>query len=308
MSKCLYCYQGLNGEEVDFHERCSLQFFRTKQPPRLEYTLDNMAELAKEVVARHIAVPGVQPKLSMAMSGQEDPRLTIVGELGGNYIFKPPYEAFPEMPANEHVTMRFAETFGLQTVSSSLIRLKSGELAYLTKRVDRGAQQEKSHMLDMFQITEAFNKYRSSMEKVGKALGMYSDQPLLDQLYLFELTVFSFLSGNNDMHLKNFSMLETEMGWALAPAYDLLNVTILLPEDTEELALTIEGKKSRFTKAHFERFGAGLGLNEKQIRGVFRRFEKNKGKAMEWLERSFLSEGAKEAYREVLEKRYERLR
>ena len=111
------------------------------------------------------------------------------------------------MPENEHVTMRIAEeAFAMRTVPSSLIRLASGELAYITKRIDRTSDGEKIHMLDMFQILEAFDKYKSSMERVGKAITAYSSSTLLDQSYFFELTLFSYLTGNNDMHLKNFSM------------------------------------------------------------------------------------------------------
>jgi len=231
-------------------------------------------------------------------------RLTVVGALGGNYIFKPPTEHYPEMPQNEHVTMRIAEAFGINTVQSSLIRLQSGELSYITKRIDRTEKGEKIHMIDMFQILEAFDKYKSSMEKIGKALGDYSDDTLLDKLYFFELSVFSFLTGNNDMHLKNFSMIDKGTKWTLAPAYDLLNVNLANPTDNEELALPIEGKKKRLKKEHFERFGKGLGLNTKQIEGVFKRFTKNKALAFEWIDNSFLSIAYKERYKEILEKKY----
>src|SRR5690606_23813195 len=205
-----------------------------------------------------------------------DFRLTVVGALGGNYIFKPPSADYPEMPQNEHVTMRIAEYFGIQTVPSSLIRLKSGELSYITKRIDRTEDGQKIHMLDMFQITEAFDKYKSSMEKVGKAIHNHSKNTVLDKLFLFELTLFSFLTGNNDMHLKNFSMVQSSSGWLLAPAYDLLNVAIVNPEDKEELALTLEGKKSKLKRNHFESFGKNLVLTNKQIQGVFSRFYEKK--------------------------------
>jgi serine/threonine-protein kinase HipA len=213
--KCLYCYQPVDGKG-EFHEKCNKKFFGSAEPPILTYSVNEMAELAKQVVERSVAVPGVQPKLSMSMikerSGSPESRLTVVGALGGNYIFKPPSEFFSEMPENEHVTMRIAEACGINVVESSLIRLKSGELSYITKRIDRTAKGEKIHMIDMFQITEAFDKYKSSMEKVGKAVSEYSANTVLDLLYLFELTLFSFLTGNNDMHLKNFSMIKTGSG------------------------------------------------------------------------------------------------
>lgn len=308
--RCLYCYKSLDADSVgDFHESCSMTFFDVKQQPLFEHSLTQMAELAKNVVERSVAVPGVQPKLSLSIVNDtiqdgNKGRLTVVGALGGNYIFKPPSNQFAEMPENEHLTMRIAESFGIQTVKSSLIRLQSGELSYITKRIDRTDTGEKIHMLDMFQITEAFDKYKSSMEKIGKALNDYSDNTLLDKLKFFELAIFSFITGNNDMHLKNFSMIHLANTWTLAPAYDLLNVAIVNPEDTEELALTIEGKKKKLKWEHFERLGRNLELNDKQINGVIKRFQKNKPKAIKWIDNSFLSSDYKQKYKTLLEERY----
>lgn len=308
--RCLYCYETVE-DKLDFHEKCSMEFFGTPTPPKIKYSLDQMDELAKHVVERSVAVPGVQPKLSMSLVKEtkenSDTRLTVVGALGGHYIFKPPSDKFPEMPENEHVTMRMAESFGIRVVPSSLIRLLSGELSYITKRVDRNETGAKIHMIDMFQITEAFDKYKSSMEKVGKALGSYSSNTLLDKTFYFDLAVFSFLTGNNDMHLKNFSMIEKTSGWALSPAYDLLNVAIVFPEDTEELALTLVGKKKKLKREHFEKLGEGLRLTPKQIKGTFNRMIKNKSRAFDWIDRSFLSKDMKTAYKELLEGRYRQL-
>ncbi len=159
----------------------------------------------------------------------------------------------------------------------------------------------------MFQILDVFDKYKSSMENIGKALGTYSNNPLLDKLFFFELAVFSFVTGNNDMHLKNFSMIESPFGWILSPSYDLLNVSIANPQDQEELALSLGGKKKKFTRNIFIEFGSGLELTEKQISGVFKRFRKNLPIALEWINQSFMSDGMKEEYKKVLENRYGRL-
>jgi serine/threonine-protein kinase HipA len=310
-NRCLYCYEALD-TTGDFHAACSKEFFDSPKPPQIEYTLSQMSELAKEVVKRSVSVPGVQAKLSMSLiedaKEKAGPRFTVVGALGGQYIFKPPNEHFREMPENEHVTMRMAEAMGIRVVPSSLIQLKSGEFSYITKRIDRTVDGQKIHMLDMFQITDAFDKYKSSMEKIGKALHAYSDNTMLDKIFFLELAVFSFLCGNNDMHLKNFSMIESSSGWVLAPAYDLLNVAIILPEDTEELALTLDGKKKKLNWGHFEKLGLGLGLTDKQIQGVKKRMIRNKTKAVEWLNKSFLSNEMKESYRNLLEKRYDKLK
>jgi serine/threonine-protein kinase HipA len=308
-NRCLYCYKELEKSEVDFHEHCSLDFFGTKQAPVLTYSLSEMSDLARNVVERSITVPGVQPKLSLtlidaAMANGDRGRLTVVGALGGNYIFKPPTKDYPEMPQNEHLTMRIAQAFGINTVKSSLIRLKSGEVSYITRRIDRTESNEKIHMLDMFQIVEAFDKYKSSLEKIGKALNDYSTNTLLDKLYFFELTLFCFLTGNNDMHLKNFSMINENKSWSLSPAYDLLNVHIVNPDDTEELALTLEGKKKKLKRDHFERFGKGLDLSDKQIESTFARINKNKDSAFDWIKASFLSSDYQKAYQLLLEERY----
>jgi serine/threonine-protein kinase HipA len=309
-NRCLYCYGPIEREN-DFHKKCSLAFFGTSSPPRIAYSLDQMDELAKNVVERSVTVPGVQPKLSMSLvvesTNKENVRLTIMGALGGNYIFKPPSHRFSEMPENEHVTMRMAQSFGIPVVPSSLIRLASGEIGYITKRIDRTDIGEKIHMLDMFQITEAFDKYKSSMEKVGNALDAYSNATLLDKTYFLDLTLFSFLTGNNDMHLKNFSMIENPSGWRLAPAYDLLNVAIVFPEDKEELALNLSGKKKKLKREHFEQLGLGLGLTPKQMSGAFNRILKNKPKAFSWIDQSFLSDNMKTSYKEILSERYGRL-
>jgi serine/threonine-protein kinase HipA len=309
-NRCLYCYNPLKGEK-DFHKNCSQDFFGTAIPPLVPYSIDQMTELSKEVVERSITVPGVQAKLSMSLikatTDNPDSWLTVVGAPGGNYIFKPPSERFKEMPQNEHLTMRIGEAYNIPVVPSSLIRLASGELSYITRRVDRTDDGRKIHMLDMFQITEAFDKYKSSLEKVGKAIHSYSQNTMLDKITYFELSLFCFLTGNNDMHLKNYSMIMGDSGWVLAPAYDLLNVSIILPEDMEEIALTLEGKKKKLSKGNFISLAKNLNLTDKQTEGAFKRLIENKPKAIQWIEKSFLSNGMKTKYIKVLESRYMQL-
>lgn len=310
--KCLYCYQELNANEVGYHERCSLDFFEIKKPPIMDYSLQDMDRLAKDVVERSIAVPGVQPKLSLTLVNQalnkgSASRLTVVGALGGNYIFKPPSDHYPLMPENEHVTMRIAEAFGIRVVRSSLIKLASGELGYITKRIDRTKDGEKIHMLDMFQILDAFDKYRGSMERVGKAIGEFSVNTQLDKLYYFELALFCFVSGNSDMHLKNFSMILSPQGWELSPAYDLLNVTLVNPDDKEEFALTLEGKKRKLNRSHFDVLAEKLELTNKQRDRAYSRLKKNRRKADEWIFKSFLPDEAKEEYLLIMTTRYKSL-
>jgi serine/threonine-protein kinase HipA len=309
---CLLCLEPLDNTSVEYHEACSKSFFGSVQPPTLDYTMDQMDALATTVVSSHIAVTGVQPKLSLSLihdtlQKANRKRLTVVGALGGNFILKPPTVHYPELPANEHLTMKMASLFGIETVPCSLIRLGSGELAYITKRIDRTDEGSKIHMLDMFQITDAVDKYKGSMERVGKAIAEYSSNTLLDKLRYFEVALFCYLTGNNDMHLKNFSLFQQLDHWALSPAYDLLNVSLANPKDTEEMALTIEGKKRRLSRKMFERFGLGLGLNSKQIEGVFGRFQKQIPAALDLCERAFLSQESKEGYLEIFRLRCAKL-
>ncbi|ULB34781.1 MULTISPECIES: HipA domain-containing protein [Proteiniphilum] len=305
--KCLYCYEKFD-EQGDFHLSCSTRFFENSQPPILDYTMAEMAELAKQVVESSVTVPGVQPKLSLGfiknvLQDGGRGRLTVMGAFGGNYILKPQNEIYPQMPENEHLTMRMAGLCGIPVVPSSLIRLKSGELSYITKRIDRTETGEKIHMLDMFQILEAFDKYKSSMEKIGKAVAEHSSNTLLDLLRLFEVVLFSYITGNNDMHLKNFSMILNDESWVFAPAYDLLNVNLHLPEDTEEMALTIAGKRRELTKLDFINLGLSFQLTEKQIENTFKRFVKAEIIMKQTIKSSFLSPENQIKYIELLKNR-----
>lgn len=310
--KCLFCYEELDSEE-DFHSTCSLKFFGTNKAPKLNYTIDEMEELAQNIVESSIAIPGVQPKLSLGfikevLQNGSKGRLTVLNALGGNYILKPQNKTFPEMPENEHLTMKMAEIFGISAVPSSLIRLKSGELSYITKRIDRKENGEKIHMQDMFQITEAFDKYRSSLEKIGKAITEYSSNTLLDILRFYEVILFSYITGNNDMHLKNFSLIRNNEDWEFSPAYDLLNVHLHLPEDKEETALTLAGKKSRLTKNDFIQLGLKFNLTDKQISNSFKRLKKREKKMLTLIGKSFLTPENQEKYKEMMRSRLDLFR
>ena len=311
-NRCLYCYQPLSNEETDFHEKCSRKFFGTPIPPSLDYTKDQMIDLAKDIVVRSIAVTGVQPKLSLSIEKTpKDPkgsRFTIVG-LWGNFILKPPIDMFPNLPENEDLTMHLSDLFGIPTAEHSLIRLKSGELAYLTKRFDRD-KKDKLAMEDMCQLTETLteNKYRSSMEKVGKHITKYSGQPGLDLISFFELSLFCFLTGNADMHLKNFALLTTrENNIQFSPAFDLVNTKVAMPADTEEMALTINAKKRKLKKADFLALAKTLGISERSSQNSFEKFARLLPGTKEWIDNSFLPPKMKKIYDEVIRNHGERM-
>jgi serine/threonine-protein kinase HipA len=267
-----------------------------------------MEKLAKEAVELSITVPGVQPKLSLGwikstLEEGQNGRLTIMDALEGLYILKPQNTQYEQMPENEHLSMKLAELFKIEVVPSNMIRLVSGELCYITRRIDRKKDNAKIHMIDFLQILELEDKYLGTMENLGKAIGEFSVNTLLDKLRFFELTLFNYIIGNNDMHLKNFSMWLSDIGWVLSPAYDLLNVKIILPKDKDETALLFGGKKKNFNKGYFTRFGEVLNLNEKQIKSVYNKLDTWLPKAIQLIDISFLNDHNKIQYKNLITER-----
>ncbi|MBO4986924.1 MAG: HipA domain-containing protein [Paludibacteraceae bacterium] len=306
MSKCLYCHKELKAHEIDFHAHCSRTFFGDSVPPTLNYSHDEMDSLAAAIIQSQTTLTGVQPKISLHLNQHEgSKRLTIVG-LWGGYIFKPQTELYPHLPELEDVTMHLAEESKLAVVPHSLIRLRDGELGYITQRIDRQADGTKIAMEDMCQLTERPTeyKYRSSHEQVAKAIRKFSSVPDLDVMQYYELVLFCWLTGNNDMHLKNFSIYQPTIGeYRLAPAYDLLNVAIVNPKDTEELALTLNGKKRKLTRHDFETAMLSSGLNEKVVSNIFRKFLRIYPQWEATIRASFLPEDLQEAYWQLIQQR-----
>lgn len=308
MHKCLYCYLPLDKTEVDYHAKCSKAFYGSKYAPVLPYQLSEMEKLAKEAAQLSITVPGVQPKLSLGWlkTQLEDGhmgRLTIMNALDGNYILKPQNSLYPQMPENEHLSIKLAELFKIDVVPVNMIRLKSGELCFITKRIDRNSDGSKNHMIDFLQILELSNKYKGTTEALGKTIGELSVNTLFDKLRFFESIVFNFIIGNNDMHLKNYSMLLTKMGWVLSPFYDLLNVKMILPKDKEDTALLLGGKKENFKKEYFDQLALVLNLNEKQTKGVYKKLQKWLPLAIQLIEISFLEAELQESYKKLITER-----
>lgn len=307
MAKCFYCYEETLGN-ADFHEKCAKFFFGSKQVPVLPYRQEEIEELALMAVQRSVTVPGVQPKLSLGfikdvISEKGIGRLTILDALEGLYILKPQNQGYEQMPENEHLTMLLAQLFRIEVVPCTLIRMQSGELCYLTKRIDRNPDLTKRHMIDFLQILALSDKYLGTMEKLGKEIALHSTNTLLDTIRFFELTVFNYVVGNNDMHLKNFSMLLSDTGWVLSPAYDLVNVKLILPKDKEEMALMLGGKKVNLNKGYFDRMGTELGLNGRQMGAVYLRLKKWMPQALNLINRSFLSEERKQKYAQLITER-----
>lgn len=309
MCKCLYCYQRLEKGQRDFHPNCARKFFGTKDAPILEYKHDDLNQLAEQVIRAQTSLTGVQPKLSLNLNKHDGcNRLTIVG-LWGDYIFKPQTEAYPQLPENEDLTMHLAEAAKIKVVPHSLIRLSDGKLGYITKRIDRTKNGEKIDMEDMCQLTlhPTEYKYKSSYEQIARTITKYSSTPKLDLTNYMQLLLYCFVTGNNDMHLKNFSLYRPEKDYLLAPAYDLLNTTIVNPKDKEELALPLSGRKTKLRVADFLNTARTIGLEESVVLRLINGLQKALPKWQVLIQSSFLDENMKKAYQELIMSRLSRL-
>ena len=305
-NKYLYCYKEINSTELKapagiegYHPKCSKIFYGNSTPPALDFTEDQILELAEQVIKSQRTVTGVQPKLSLGLSNEIDTpeRFTIVG-LWGGYILKPQTNLYSNLPEIEDLTMHLAEISKIKTVQHSLIKLKSGQLAYITKRIDRN-NGKKLHMEDMCQLTERLteHKYKGSYEQVAKAIKKYTANPGLDVTDYYELVLFSFLTGNNDMHLKNFSLLKRNLTYDLCPAYDLVASELVVEGDDEDLALNLNGKKKKIKRKDFENAMKGAGLGQKVIENIFKKYKKLLPKWSKFIDESFLPDPMKNEYK-----------
>ena len=305
MCKCLYCYKELTSGEVDFHNDCAKKFFGTTEAPALDYSRDDMDALARQIIQSQTTLTGVQPKLSLHLDKHRNSqKLTIVG-LWGDFIFKPQTERFTLLPENEDLTMHLAQLAKIKVVPHSLIRMKDGSLGYITRRIDRTNDDGKIAMEDMCQLTErqTEHKYKSSYEQIAKAIKKYSTHPQMDVTDFLEVVYFSWLTGNNDMHLKNFSLYQPSSDVRLTPAYDMLNVAIANPADDEELALTLNGKRKEIKDSDFEKTFETCGIPAKVFSNLKKKYIKLFPTFCGFIDSSFLDGQAKENYKALLAKR-----
>lgn len=276
----------------------------------LDYTLEQIDTLASQIIKEQTSLTGVQPKLSLHLKEHEgSQRLTIVG-LWGGYICKPQTDIYPQLPEVEDLTMHLAEISKIDVVPHTLMRMADGSLCYITRRIDRTTKGEKIPMEDFCQLTERQTeyKYKSSYEAIGKAILRFSSVPKMDLANFMEVLLFSWIVGNNDMHLKNFSLYEQCEGKPrLTPAYDMLNAVIVNSHDKEELALTLNGKKSNLRADDFIKAAETLCLPKNVIQNLFTKFKTLENRFVEYIRESFLTEELKEMYISLISNRINKL-
>lgn len=318
---CLLCYKPVEESQEEFHRSCSRKLFSRTRPPPISTTLSEIENLAQNHAKARVAVAGVQPKLSVDLKpsrtflsthkGTQAPRISV--GIQGQYLLKAPTSQYPNMVELEDLTMHLARTYGINTAQHGLVRLESGELAYITKRFDRKSTRSgitKLAQEDLCQLSGLLteHKYNSSMEKVGKVIREYSMNPGIDAITFLEIAIFSFVTGNADMHTKNFSLLTTDNGMrGLSPAYDLLATKFLVPQDNEEMALPVNGKKAKLKREDFFALGRNLEIQDKIIEQTLQKFSSPLKSTPAIIERSFISADLKKEYKKLISERMARI-
>lgn len=305
MERCLCCYKPLKVGEIDFHKTCSRRMFGTSVPPQLSYIRKEIDKLALVVIEKSVTVTGVQAKLSMDLEKDEygnPQRLTIVGVLG-RYILKPQTERFLALPEVEDLTMHLAEIAHIETVPHSLIRFKDGELNYITRRIDRTDDGKKIAMEDFCQIAGLLTeqKYQGSYEYLASLVKQYSDISGLDLTNYWEQVIFSWIVGNADMHMKNFSLVRDEKGkYRLSPTYDQVSTALVMPEDAEELALPLQGFKMKLMPFDFVYAMTDSGLDAGVAEKLLLRFQKYRQRWFDCIDSSFITEEQKTQFKTII--------
>ncbi len=308
---CFCCGKPLSlNAESGWHKSCIKRFFGTVKLPEIQIDDKTLELLAIETTNKGFTVPGVQKKLSLhLLSDSSTPRLTLVNYPTG-YILKPQVSEYKALPESEHLIMSMADIAGISTVPHALIQGCNG-LSYITKRVDRKIEGQHIKMYAMedfcqldLRLTE--DKYRGSYERCAKIISMYSSRVGIDMTEFFIRLVFSFLIGNSDMHLKNFSLIETEEGsgeYVLSPACDLLPVNANIPADKEQFALPMNGKKMNIRKSDFLKFAEGCGITKSTSEKIIKSLVAMKPTFLSMCQDSLLPEELKERLRIIIEER-----
>lgn len=311
--KCLCCGKVIvrDEEKTDgWHKKCLNRFFNSTRLPDISLDDDRIVELAKQSINKGLTVPGVQKKLSLHLDTRDNQaRLTLVGYPTG-YILKPRSTEYEQLPEAEHLAMSMARIIGITAVPFGLIQADS-HYAYITKRIDR-IENKKLAMEDFCQLSgrPTADKYKGSYEECGKIIKKYSTRSGIDMAEFFLRLVYCDVVGNSDMHLKNFSLVETSMGsreYILSPAYDLLPVNIILPSDKDYTALTMNGKKRNLRKKDFLILAENIGLNDKVARNIIQKVIKNKEKMLECIRESCVSDEFKIKLMTLMEERMSKL-
>lgn len=306
---CLSCEQGLPADaSYACHLLCARRLFDTSYLPMIDFTIADIPIKAREMVGK-ISISGVQPKLSVLVD--KNLKNIQVTAKRGTHILKPSPDYFPNLAENENLCMNMAAEAGIETPPHGLLPASGGGLVYIVKRFDRTFEngfETKIPTEDFCQLLEKDDKYKGSIEQIGNFLKRHSESPFIDTQRLFVRTMFNFLVGNGDAHLKNFAMIRpVGGGYRLSPAYDMLSSRLAMPNESDDLAIAVNGKKNNIRFKDFRALAESLELPPKQLQNILDRFKLLEGRYRAFVERSFLPDEKKSAFAAIFEKRCRRL-
>lgn len=306
---CLSCEQDLDATSKNgYHLLCARRFFGTSYIPKIDFTIADIPLKAREMIGK-ISISGVQPKLSVFVD-RKTKNIQVTAK-GGTHILKPSPDYFPNLAENENLCMNLAVEAGIETPPHGLLPASGGGLVYIVKRFDRvfeNGGEIKIPTEDFCQLLEKDDKYKGSIEQIGNFLKRHSESPFIDTQRLFIRTIFNFLIGNGDAHLKNFAMIRPPgRGYRLSPAYDIVSSRLVIPNESIELAITVNGKKNNIMLKDFLALADSLEIPPKQLQNIMDKIKTLEDKFRAFVERSLLPEGKMSAFAAIFEKRYGRI-
>ena len=304
-------------ENIDSHQKTSSPYSlkglhhldkKLNTLKKFEYTQDEQLDKITKPETR-ISISGKHPKLLVDLNKNE--KKFEIAMSGGRYILKPQNPKWPQMPENEDLTMKLAGCMGIETPTHGLLCCKGGYFSYFIRRFDRGDYPYKLPIEDFAQLQGKMreSKYDSSMEKVADTVEQYCSFSAVEKKELFKRTIFIYLTGHQNMHLKNFSLITINSIVMLSPVYNLINSTIVDTSNLEEIALPLNNKTHDLTKEDFITYYGikRLNLTSKIIDEVLNQFSKQIDQWKKLIDSSFLSEDLKKKYTHVLNERKNKL-
>lgn len=301
---CLACEQELQESNRPYHPKCAQTLFGSRVVPTIAFSYADVPLEAQKLVGK-MSISGVQPKLSVAV-GKDKKRLAVA-PVGGTHILKPTPEIFPFLSENENLCMNLSREMQIETPPHGLVTMADDRRAYLVKRFDRDAKGGKIPVEDFAQLLEKTDKYDGSIEQIGKFVKKNSCMPFIDTQKLFVRALFFFLIGNGDAHLKNFSMIRRPAGYRLADAYDIVSSRLVMPSESDDMALTINGRKNRLMKKDFEALAKYLEITDKQRDRLWNIARGLEAKVGAYIRRSFLPRQQEDEFISIVQERHAQL-
>lgn len=316
------CQICLKKSDAFYHATCLKQFFALNGvDPVIPMTSSEFYERAPANVTG-FSISGAQVKMQIKVTDKQ----LVICSSGGDYILKPSPQAFPQAAENEHLCMQIARTLKFEIPPVALLSFADETLVFAIKRFDRHYHkenkiQQKIHQEDLMQAMSlakitSNSKYEYSYQQVlldlitiAKGLHLAAE--------FFKRLVFAYLIGNDDLHLKNISLLYTKEGIRLTPLYDYLSTSLygangsvmalsMLPDNKETSTFNKMGN-GYYYYADFQALGTSVGLTEKFIAKTIRTLTGKMDKIEILVKHSYLNQTRQQQFIDLINNRKARL-